>query len=301
LTSAPSEACHPVIDVLRANFDIQEEDGDSTIREKVKKGLQILAADEAATLPYLLELLSVKDSGIDNTPMSPEAKKARILDALKQIVLKGSQIRPLIMAIEDLHWIDKSSEESLQYLLGNISGAKVLLIFTYRPEFIHTWGGRSYHSQVNLNRLSNRESLSMVTHLLGTQDIEGALEELILKKTEGIPFYIEEFIKSFKDLQVIEKKDNTYRIAKEIQTVSIPAKVQDVIMARVDSLSEETKSLIQAGSVFGREFSHDLIERLADLPDQKLLSHLSALKDSELIYERGIYPGSTYIFKHALT
>ena len=294
-------AYHPVIDVLRANFDIQEEDGDSTIREKVKKGLQILAADEAATLPYLLELLSVKDSGIDDTPMSPEAKKARILDALKQIVLKGSQIRPLIMAIEDLHWIDKSSEESLQYLLGNISGAKVLLIFTYRPEFVHTWGGRSYHSQVNLNRLSNRESLSMVTHLLGTQDIEGALEELILKKTEGIPFYIEEFIKSFKDLQVIEKKDDTYRIAKEIQTVSIPAKVQDVIMARVDALSEETKSLIQAGSVVGREFSHDLIERVADLPDQKLLSHLSALKDSELIYERGIYPGSTYIFKHALT
>jgi len=232
--------------------------------------------------------------------MSPEAKKARILDALKQIVLKGSQIRPLIMAIEDPHWIDKSSEESLKYLLGNIPGAKVLLIFTYRPEFVHTWGSKSYHSQVNLNRLSNRESLSMVTHLLGTQDIEPALEELILEKTEGVPFYIEEFIKSFKDLQIIEKKDNIYRIAKEIQTVSIPAKVQDVIMARVDSLPEEAKSLIQAGSVVGREFGHDLIERVTDFPDQKLLSHLSALKDSELLYERGIYPESTYIFKHAL-
>ena len=117
-------AYHPFIDILKSNFDIGEKDGDSKIREKVKKGLQILAADEAATLPYLLELLSVKDSGIDDTPMSPEAKKARILDALKQIVLKGSQIRPLIMAIEDPHWIDKSSEESLKYLLEIYQGQR---------------------------------------------------------------------------------------------------------------------------------------------------------------------------------
>jgi predicted ATPase len=112
--------------------------------------------------------------------------KVRIMEALNRVVLKGSQIRPLIMAVEDLHWIDKSSEEYLKKLLDYISGARVLLIFTYRPEFVHIWGGKSYHSQVNLNRLSNRESLAMVTHLLGADEIDKELEELLINKTEGV-------------------------------------------------------------------------------------------------------------------
>ncbi len=164
-------AYHPIIDILKANFDIHEGDGDFDIKEKVKKGLKILGADEASTLPYLLELLAVKDSGIDKIPMSPELRKDRIIEALNRIVLKGSEIRPLIMAIEDLHWIDKSSEERLKYLLESIPGARILLIFTYRPEFVHTWGAKSYHSQIMVNRLSNRESLMMVSHLLGTEEL----------------------------------------------------------------------------------------------------------------------------------
>jgi len=292
---------HLHIDVLKANFDIREGDGDSEIGEKVKRGLKIIRLDEASTLPYFLELLSVKDSGIDEIPMSPEARRDRMMEALNRIVLKGSEIRPLILAYEDLHWVDKSSEEVLKYVLESIPGARVLLIFTYRPEFVHTWGGKSYHSQVNLNRLSNRESLVMLSHLLGTDQIESDLEDFILEKTEGIPFFIEEFIKSLRALEIIERKDNTYRIAKDIQTVTIPATIHDVIMARVDSLPEKAKALLQTGSMVGREFSHDLINRVVDLPEQELLSHLSVLKDSELVYERGIYPQSTYIFKHALT
>jgi hypothetical protein len=161
LSYSSAVAYHPVIDILKANFDIHEGDGDFEIREKVKRGLKMLGAAEASTLPYLLELLAVKDSGFDKIPMSPEAKRDRIMEAFKQIALKGSEIRPLILAYEDLHWIDKSSEELLKYVLASIPGARVLLIFTYRPEFVHTWGAKSYHSQVNLNRLSNRESLMM--------------------------------------------------------------------------------------------------------------------------------------------
>jgi len=223
------------------------------------------------------------------------------MEACKRILLKGSEIRPLILAYEDLHWIDKSSEEVLKYSLESIPGARVLMIFTYRPEFVHTWGGKSYHSQVTLNRLSNRESLAMVAHLLGTEDLDGDLEELILEKTEGVPFFIEEFIRSLKNLKIIERKENKYHLVKDAQGLTIPSTIQDVIMARVDSLPEEAKELLQRGSVIEREFSYQLIQRVAELPEQELLSHLSVLKDSELLYERGIYPESTYIFKHALT
>ena len=294
-------AYHPVIDILKANFDVLEGDRDAEIREKVKRGLKTLGLDEAFTLPYFLELLSVKDSGIDKIPMSPEAKKDRIMEALKQIVLKGSEIRPLILAYEDLHWADKTSEDVLKYVLESIPGARVLMLFTYRPEFVHTWGGKSYHNQVTLNRLSNRESLTMVSHLLGTEDIDSDLEELILEKTEGVPFFIEEFIKSLKDLNIIEREDKKYRLAKDIQEVTIPSTIQDVTMARVDSLPEGAKELLQIGSVIEREFSYELIKRATGLLEQEILSHLSVLKDSELLYERGIYPETTYIFKHALT
>ncbi len=294
-------AYHPVIDILKANFDILEGDGDTQVKEKVKSQLKVLGTDEASTLPYLLELLSVKDSGIDKIPMSPEGRKDRIMEALKRIVLKGSEIRPLIIAVEDLHWIDKGSEDTFKDLLDSIAGARVFLIFTYRPEFVHTWGGRSYHGQVNLNRLFNQESLSMVSHLFGTEDINRDLEELILEKAEGVPFFIEEFIRSLKDLKIIERQDNKYFLAKDIKDLTIPSTLHDVIMARVDSLSEGAKEVLQTGSVIEREFSYDLIKHVTGLPEQELLSHLSILKDSELLYERGVYPESTYIFKHALT
>ena len=205
------------------------------------------------------------------------------------------------MAIEDLHWIDKSSEEALKYFLESIPGARVLLIFTYRPEFVHTWGGRSYHNQITLNRLSNRESLFMVAHLLGTQEIDKDLEKLILEKTEGVPFFIEELLKSLKDLKIIERKDSKYQLAKDVKAVAIPSTIQDMIMARVDSLPDATRTVLQTGSVIEREFTYDLIKRVTGLPEQQLLTHLSALKDSELLYERGIYPQTSYIFRHALT
>jgi class 3 adenylate cyclase/tetratricopeptide (TPR) repeat protein len=294
-------AYHPVIDILKSNFDIIEGDGDFEIREKLKRGLKILGADEASTLPYLLELLSVKDSGVDTKTLSPEARKDRIIEALNRNVIKASEIRPLIMAVEDLHWIDKSSEDYLKALLDSIAGARVFLIFTYRPEYVHTWGAKSYHSQITLNRLSNRESLAMVTHLLRTENIGSDLEELILEKTEGVPFFIEEFLKSLKDLKIIERKDNTYHLVKEIQAVAIPSTIQDVIMARVDTLPEDAKGLLQTGSVIEREFNYALVKHVSELSEKKLLSLLSVLKDAEVIFERGIYPESTYIFKHALT
>jgi len=233
--------------------------------------------------------------------MSPEAKKDRISEAIKRIVLKGSEIRPLIIAFEDLHWIDKSSEDVVRSHLESIPGSKVLLIFTYRPEFVHTWGSKSYHNQLTLHRLSNRESLEMLTSILGTREIEKSLEEIILEKTEGVPFFIEELIKSLKDLKIIERKDNSYRLSKDVYQLTIPSTIQDVIMARVDSLPERAKEVLQTGSVIEREFSYSLISRVTGLPEKELLSYLSALKDSELLYERGIYPQSTYVFKHALT
>jgi tetratricopeptide (TPR) repeat protein len=294
-------AYHPIIDLLKGQFDIRDNDGDLKIREKVKEGLKFLNMDEKNTLPYFLELLSVKDSGIDRIAMSPEGKRDQIFQALNRLVLKGSEIQPLILGIEDLHWIDKSSEEVLKDLLEHIAGAKIMLIFTYRTEYVHTWGGRSYHSQVTLNRLSNREALAMVSHLLSTESIAENLQNLILEKTEGVPFFVEEFLKSLKDLGIIHLQDTIYALNRDPKDVTIPSTIQEVLLARVDALPEGAKEVLQAGSVIEREFPYPLIQIVTNLPERELLTHLSALKDAELLYERGVFPDSTYIFKHALT
>jgi tetratricopeptide (TPR) repeat protein len=141
----------------------------------------------------------------------------------------------------------------------------------------------------------------MVSHILGTGEIESDLEDLILNKTEGIPFFIEEFIRSLKELKIIEKSDNRYHLVKNIHDLSIPSTIQDMIMATVDSLPDGAKEVLLTGATIEREFSYDLIKKVTGLPDRELFSNLSALKDSELLYERGIYPESLFIFKHALT
>jgi class 3 adenylate cyclase/tetratricopeptide (TPR) repeat protein len=294
-------AYYPHIDILKSSFDIQEGEGDQRIREKLANGLKALGVDEVTTLPYLLELLSVKDSGIDPLSMSPEVKKDRIGEAIKRIVFKASEIRPVIIAIEDLHWMDKSSEEIARTVLESIPASRVMVILTYRPEFVQTWGAKSYHNQLTLHRLSNRETLEMVAHILGTKEIDSALGNLVLEKTEGVPFFVEEFLKSFGDLKILEKRQNAYHLSKDIQRVMIPSTIQDVIMARVDSLPEPARELVQTGSAIEREFSYLLIKKVSSLPEENLRDLLSVLKDSELIYERGVYPASTFAFKHALT
>jgi len=301
LSYSRNVAYHPIVDILKATFEIQDNDTDQQVRQKVTSFLNDIQVDVSSMLPYLLELLSVKGSSIEKIQMSPEARKDRILEVLKRITLKGSEPRPLIMAVEDLHWMDRSSEDALKEILDSISGSRVFLIFTYRPEFVHTWGSRSYHSQVTLNRLSNRESLAMVRHMLNTSIVDKEIEDLILSKTEGIPFFIEEFIKSIRERKIIDETNGTYKLSKDLKTISTPSTIQDVIMARVDQLPEGAREVLRTGSVIEREFSHELIRKVTGLPEQELLSHLSTLRDSELFYERGIYPDSTYIFKHALT
>jgi len=294
-------AYHPVIDILKSNFNIHEEDTDFKIREKIKRGLQLLEVDEVSTLPYFLELFSVKSEGFEKVLMSPEASKERIIDAIIRIVLKGSDIRPLILIFEDLHWMDKDSKDILRYISESISGARVLLIFTYRPEFVHILGGRSYHNQVNLNRLSNKESLEMATNLLNAEEVDITLQDFILEKTEGVPFFIEEFVKSLEDIGLLEKKGKRVYLTKDIEQVTIPATIQELIMARIDLLDEDAKEVLQSASAIEREFSYGLIKRVMGISEQDLLVHLSVLKDMEFVYERGIYPQSTFIFKHALT
>ncbi len=294
-------AYHPILEILKANFNIHGNDQDVEVRDKIIRGLTLLGPDEATALPYLLELLSVKESGVDKLFLSPEARKAKTLDSINRIIVKASRIRPLVVAFEDLHWLDESSEQVLKGLLNSIPEQRILLIFTYRPEYSHTWINNNHHSRLTLNRFSNRENQIMTSHLLGTNVLDKALEELILEKTEGVPFFIEEFIMSFTDLKVIERKGGQCRLVKNSQHIAVPSTIQDVIMARVDTLPQGAKEVLQIGSVIEREFRLELLMRGMGITEGELLSHLLLLKETELVYEQRSQSKTTYVFKHALT
>jgi len=301
LSFARSISFRPIIEITKAGFEIEETDTQEQIKQKFRDGLNLIKVDKSQNLPYLLELFDIKDDSMELPVNVPEVTKERIIEALQLIILKRSEVKPLVVIVEDLHWLDKNSEDLLRELMSGISGSRIQLIFSYRPEYEESWSRKSNYNQLNLNRFSSRESIDMVSKFLSIEEIDENLADLILEKTEGIPYFIEEFIKLLIDLKYIEKKGNRYELIKTFESLNIPSSIQDLLTARIDTLPEGAKEILQAGSVIGREFTLELLNSVIGIEGQNLKPHLEALVDSELIYERGIFPDKVYIFKHALT
>jgi len=290
-----------VIDILKDNFRIMRGDSPLEIKEKIRRGLKNVDADQEQTLPYILDLFSLENGFDTLRDIDPEIKRRRTFEALREITLRGSQVRPLVMIIEDLHWVDKTSEESIRLLIEHIAGAKVFLIFTFRPNYVPIWGGKSYYGQIHLNRLSKKESLGIIKALLNAETVEEDIAKLLLDKAEGVPLFAEEFTRSLKEAGYVIGVDGRCCRKADFDSIRIPGTIHDVLMARVDRLPEDAREILLAGAVIGREFSWDLIEEITGIPEVKLLSRLSKLKESEIIFERGIFPQANYIFHHAMT
>jgi class 3 adenylate cyclase/tetratricopeptide (TPR) repeat protein len=291
----------PIVDLLEGNFGIEPEDTPGEVSGKVERGLQQIGARSEETLPYLLEIFSLHNGVEILKPMDPEAKRRKTLDALKEIAIRGSQVRPVVLIFEDLHWIDKTSEEAVRLLIEQIAGARVLALVTFRPEYLPPWARKSHYNQMNLNRLSDRESMGMITCLLGSDDVDKDLTRLLLEKTDGVPFFIEEFTRSMEEGNSIIRIGGSCCLNPEYAELAVPPTLYDVIMARVDRLTEEAKDVLKIASVIEREFSWSLIREIRAIPDEDLLSRLHQLQDAELLFERGVFPQVSYVFQHALT
>ena len=294
-------AYFPIIELLKINFNIQQQDSNTVIAQKVKKGMKSLGLHDPATIPYLLQLLSGKDSITTKAPLNLEELKGRIAYVVKQMIIRSSDVQPVVIAVEDLHWIDKSSEEYIEEMLKDLPDAKVLFILTYRSEYLPPWKNTPQIHRIDLKPLTKRDSLILVKNLLRTKRLESDLARLILEKAGGVPFFIEEFIRSLLDRKGIEKKGESSRLAKDLHSMAIPLTIQDIIAARIDSLPKGAKDLIQKGSIAGKVFSYDLIKRVAGVPEEDLLIYLSVLRQSQLLYLKRVDRNSLYHFKHSLT
>jgi class 3 adenylate cyclase/predicted ATPase len=290
----------PVIELLRNYFDISAGDDERKRREKVTG--RVLALDRSLedTLPYLFSLLGIVEGEDTLAQMDGRIRKRRTLDAIKLILLRESLNRPLMVIFEDLHWIDEQTQELLNLLAGSIGTAKILLLMNYRPEYSHHWNSKTYYTQLKLDPLGKESAAEMLSALVGDGMDLLPIKRLIIERTEGTPFFMEEIVQSLFEDAVL-KRNGAVKLIKSMNAVKVPATVQSVIAARIDRLSAEDKELLQTLAVLGREFPFELVRRVTLNSDEDLNRMLGDLQLAEFIYEQPAVGDTEYIFKHALT
>jgi class 3 adenylate cyclase/tetratricopeptide (TPR) repeat protein len=277
-----------MLDLLRGNCGILETDTPEAIVGRVRSGLERVGMDPGLDSPVLLHLLGVREAGAAHALANPEAVKAKTFEIFRQVSIKLSLERPLVLALEDLHWIDKLSEEFLGFLAEHIAEARVLILATYRLGYRPPWIDKSYARQVPVQPLSRDDSIDVVRSVLRVERLVELATAEIVAKADGNPLFLEQLT-----LHAGEAKDLR-------SSLMVPDTIHDVVMARIDRLPEQTKQLLQIAAVIGREVSTRLLsavwrgaERVEDL-----LREVSRL---EFVYERVVADGSMFIFRHALT
>jgi class 3 adenylate cyclase/tetratricopeptide (TPR) repeat protein len=276
------------LDLLRSNCGILEADMPDVVADKVRAGMREVGMDADEDGPVLLQLLEIKDAAGSLVLSNPEAVKGKAFETLRQLTVKGSQRRPLILVLEDLHWVDKVSEEFLGFLAENVRDAQVLLLATYRPGYRPPWIDKSYAGQTPLQPLSRGDSIQMVRSVLRAEHLIGLVTQEIVAKGDGNPFFLEQLA-----LHAGEARD--------LRTdLMVPNTIHDVVMARIDRLPDETKRFLQTAAVIGREFPLRLLNAVWNGPGS-VEDHLRELIRLEFVYERVEGEGSVYVFRHALT
>jgi len=291
----------PLIDLLKAYFKIQDRDNQREIREKVTGKLLTLDETLKSTLPALLTLLDVPVDDEAWQGLDPAERRRRTLEAVKRILLRESQVQPLLVVFEDLHWIDSETQAFLDSLIESVPTARFLLLVNYRPEYQHGWGSKTYYSQIRIDPLPPESAMEVLSALLGGDRALGPLKDLLIARTEGTPFFLEESVRTLVEMNVVGGERGNYRLTKPIETIHVSASVQAVLAARIDRLTLEAKQLLQCASVIGKDFSFGLLHGVAGLSEENLRQELGHLQAAEFIYETQLFPDLEYTFKHALT
>jgi predicted ATPase len=296
----------PVIELLKSYFDITVEDDERKRREKVGGKVLMLDRSLEDTLPYLFSLLGIEEQTSSLQQMDAQIRRRRTFDALKRLFLRESLNQPLILIFEDLHWIDSETQGFLDVLSESVASARILLLVNYRPEYRHEWGTKTYYTQLRLAPLGKEEAEELLTFLLGNDASLKTLKQLILEKTEGTPFFMEEVVQTLVEDGTLTGAPGHYHLTHHAPThhaltLHIPPTVQGVLAARIDRLAPAEKAFLHQLAVIGRQFPLRLIQRVVLQPEEELYRLLASLQSKEFLYEQPAFPEPDYIFKHALT
>jgi class 3 adenylate cyclase/predicted ATPase len=291
---------YPVLDLLQRLFDWTREDSPDAKLDKLVRRLGQYSIALGETVPLFASLLSLPiPERFPLPPMSAERQKRRTQEALISVLLAMAAERPVLLVIEDLHWVDPSTLDLLTLLLEQTPAARLFILLTARPSFNPAWTPRSHLSVLTMNRFTRKQTETMVNRVTGGKELPGEVLQQIVMKTDGVPLFIEELTKMVLESGLIAERDGRYELARSVPDLAIPATLQDSLMARLDRLAT-ARDVAQLGATLGRAFPYLLLRAVSPLDEPSLQRELGRLVEAELLYQRGLPPQATFIFKHAL-
>ena len=291
----------PIIDILKSYFGIAVGDLPTTASEKLTS--KVLSLDESLrpAVPALLSLLGLPVDDEVWRGLQPSLRRLQTLDAIKRLLLRESQIQPVLLVLEDLQWIDSETQAAFNLLVDGIPTARMLLIVDYRPDYRHDWVNKTYYAQLRIDPLSTTSADELLQAVLGEGGTLQGLKEFLIERTEGNPFFLEESVHSLVDAHTLVGEHGSYRLADPLSDVRVPATVQAVLAARVDRLEPQDKRLLQAAAVVGKDVPLAVLQAIVDAPGEWVRESIARLQIGGFLYELGSSPEPAYTFKHGLT
>jgi predicted ATPase len=295
-----NSAFYPILERLQRFLQFQREESPPAKLDKLAQTLSRYRFPQADTLPLLAALLSLPHpEGNPPLTLSPQQQKQKTLDALVAWLVEEADKAAVYCAWEDLHWADPSTLDVLTLLLDQVPTTRLLTVLTFRPEFTPPWGNRSHLSQLTLSRLGRSQVEAMVEKVTSGKSLPSEVLQQIVTKTDGVPLFVEELTKTVMESGLLTAVNDHYELRGPLPPLAIPATLQDSLMARLDRLST-VREIAQLGATLGREFSYELIHAVSPLDEVTLQQGLKQLVEAELMYQKGLVPHATYLFKHVL-
>jgi tetratricopeptide (TPR) repeat protein len=291
----------PVIELLRGYFELESRDDPRKIREKVTGKVLTLTPALGPAVPAFLALLDVPVDEASWQALDPLQRRQQMLDALKRLLLRESEVQPLVVVFEDLHWIDGETQTLLDSLIDSLPAARLVLLVNYRPEYQHAWGGKTYYRQLRIDPLPPESADELLEALLGPDAALGPLKQLLVERTEANPLFLEESVRALVETGALTGERGAHRLTRPVASLKIPATVQAILAARIDRLGPEAKRLLQAAAVIGKDVPFVLLQTITDESEERLRAGLARLQAAEFLYEAQLFPELEYTFKHALT
>ncbi len=292
---------HPIVELLKSYFEIDGEEDPRHAAEKIAGKLVMLDEALKAMLPPLFTLLNVPVDDEEWHALDEAARRDRSLDAVKGLLLRESQARPVILIFEDLHWIDEATQALLDSLVESLPAHRVLLLVNYRPEYKHGWGGRTYYTQLRIDPLGREGAEDLTTALIGEGPGLADLRDLLVGRTEGNPLFLEESVRTLVETGALDGEPGAYRLKGKVAAIEMPATVQAILAARIDRLAPNVKSVLQCAAIIGHNVLLHVLSAVAETEDGELRQCLVDLQTAEFLYEARLFPDLMYTFKHALT
>ncbi len=291
----------PVIDLLKTYCGIGDRDDQRAIREKVTGKLLSLDPAFEVALPAFLTLLDVPVDDPAWHALDATGRRQRTLEALKRLLLRESQLQPLVLVFEDLQWIDGETQAVLDSLAESLPGVRLLLLGSYRPEYAHGWGSKAYCTQLRIDPLPRESAEVLLEVLLGSDPSLDRLKRLLIQRTEGNPLFLEESVRALVETGALTGARGDYQLARDLPAIHVPGTVEAILTTRIDRLPPEEKRLLEIAAVIGKDFPLALLLAVADENEETLRRGLGHLQAAEFLYETRLFPDLEYTFKHALT